>query len=235
MKTITVADIDIEVVRKNIKNIHLSVHPPNGRVRISVPTQTKDEAIRQFVVSKLRWIKAQKKEFHDQIRISAREYIAGESHYFLGKRYLLYIEETTGRQHVEITGKNKMVFHSRENSTVEQRERVMVEWYREELRKVIPAYIKKWEEKMNVEVNGWQIRKMKTKWGSCNIKKRFITINLELARKHPECIEYIIVHEMVHLLERHHNERFVAYMDQFLPNWRALRTKLNEKVFESHE
>lgn len=235
MKTITVSEIDIEVIRKDIKNIHLSVHPPYGWVRIAVPTQTKDEAIRLFVVSKLRWIRDQQKEFNEQVRISPREYVAGESHYFLGQRYLLDIEETTGKQHVEIVGKNKMVFHARKNSSVEQRERVMVEWYREELKKVIPEFIKKWEEKMNVEVNDWQIRKMKTKWGSCNVEKRFITINLELAKKHPECIEYIVVHEMVHLLERHHNERFIAYMDQLLPNWRSLRAELNEKVFESHE
>src|SRR5690625_206178 len=158
MKTITVSDIDIEVIRKNIKNIHLSVHPPYGCVRIAVPTQTKDEAIRLFVVSKLRWIRAQQKEFNEQVRISPREYVAGESHYFLGQRYLLHNEETTGKQYVEIAGKNKMVFHARKNSSAEQRESVMVEWYREELKKVIPEFIKKWEKKMNVEVNNWQIR-----------------------------------------------------------------------------
>lgn len=127
MEVITVLDNDIEVVRKEIKNIHLSVHPPHGRVRIAVPAETKDEAIRQFVVSKLRWIKLQKEDFQEQVRISAREYVAGESHYFLGERYLLQMEETTGKQHVELVGKSKMVFHGRKNSSAEQRERVMVE------------------------------------------------------------------------------------------------------------
>lgn len=235
MKTITVSDIDIEIIRKDIKNIHLSVNPPYGWVRIAVPTQIKDEVIRQFIVSKLRWIKAQQKEFNEQIRISARDYIAGESHYFLGERYLLQTEETTGKQHVEIIGKSKMIFHTRKKSSAKQRERVMVEWYREELKNIIPVFIKKWEKRMSVEVKDWQIRKMKTKWGSCNVEKRFITINLEIAKKHIDCIEYIVVHEMVHLLERHHNERFVSYMDQFLPNWRALRVELNKKVFDSHE
>lgn len=235
MKMITVLDIDVEVVRKEIKNIHLSVHPPYGRVRIAVPTETKDEGIRQFVVSKLRWIKLQKEGFEEQVRISAREYVAGESHYFLGERYLLQITETTGKQHVELVGKRNMVFHARKNSSPEQRERVMVEWYRKELRKIIPELIKKWEPKMNVHVADWQIRKMKTKWGSCNIEKQLITINLELAKKYLHCIEYIVVHEMVHLLERNHNDRFISYMDQFLPNWRTTKLELNERVFESHE
>lgn len=235
MEMITVLDIDVEVVRKEIKNIHLSVHPPYGRVRIAVPTETKDEGIRQFVVSKLRWIKLQKEGFEEQVRISAREYVAGESHYFLGERYLLQITETTGKQHVELVGKRNMVFHARKNSSPEQRERVMVEWYRKELRKIIPELIKKWEPKMNVHVADWQIRKMKTKWGSCNIEKQLITINLELAKKYLHCIEYIVVHEMVHLLERNHNDRFISYMDQFLPNWRTTKLELNERVFESHE
>lgn len=235
MKMITVLDIDVEVVRKEIKNIHLSVHPPYGRVRIAVPTETKDEGIRQFVISKLRWIKLQKEGFEEQVRISAREYVAGESHYFLGERYLLQITETTGKQHVELVGKRNMVFHARKNSSPEQRERVMVEWYRKELRKIIPELIKKWEPKMNVHVADWQIRKMKTKWGSCNIEKQLITINLELAKKYLHCIEYIVVHEMVHLLERNHNDRFISYMDQFLPNWRTTKLELNERVFESHE
>lgn len=188
-----------------------------------------------YIVSKLDWIRKQQRELIDQIRISAREYVSGESHYYLGKRYLLNVEYTSGRQHVGILGKKEMNLYVRQKSTVEQRERVMNEWYRGKLKELIPEYIHKWEKVMNVHVNDWGIRRMRTKWGSCNIEQQRIWLNLELAKAPPHCLEYVVVHEMVHLLERNHNERFRAYMDEFLPNWRAIRNELNERLFESNE
>jgi len=235
MKKITVSDIDIEIIRKDIKNIHLSVHPPNGRVRLAAPSQTDNDSIRLFIVSKLDWIRKQQNEFMSQERISAREYVSGESHYYLGQRYLLNIIKTTGKQRVELVGQKEMNLYIRKDSNEQQRECVMDEWYREELKQLIPDYIKKWETKMEVEVKDWGVKKMRTKWGSCNIEAQRIWINLELAKKNPHCLEYVIVHEMVHLLERNHNDRFRAYMDEFMPNWRTIRSELNEKVFESHE
>ena len=235
MNKIIIANFEIEVIQKDIKNIHLSVHPPNGRIRLAVPSQTNEDSMRLFVISKLDWIKKQRENFLQQERISPREYVSGESHYFLGNRYLLNLVETKGKQHVEIVGTKEMNLHMRKNSTIQQRERVMDEWYREELKKLLPKYIKKWEETMDVEVNDFGLKKMKTKWGSCNIEAKRIWLNLELAKKHPRCLEYVIVHEMVHLLERNHNERFIAYMDKFLPHWRAIKSELNEKLFESND
>ncbi|NLJ19447.1 SprT family zinc-dependent metalloprotease [Globicatella sulfidifaciens] len=234
MGYISVSGIEIEVIKKNIKNIHLSVHPPNGRVRLATPDDTDDDAIRLFVISKLDWIRKQQRELQEQERISARQYLSGESHYYLGERYLLNVLYTKGRQTVEIAGKKEMNLFVRENNTIEQRERVMNEWYREQLKSLIPSYIDKWEKKMDVQVKDWGVRRMRTKWGSCNIQDKRIWLNLELAKKPPHCLEYVVVHEMVHLLERNHNERFRAYMDQFLPNWKAIKTELNGTLFESN-
>lgn len=235
MGFISVSGIEIEVIKKNIKNIHLSVHPPNGRVRLATPDDTDDDAIRLFVISKLDWIRKQQRELQEQERISARQYLSGESHYYLGERYLLNVLYTKGRQTVEIAGKKEMNLFIRKNSTIEQRERVMNEWYREQLKSIIPNYISKWEKKMDVQVKDWGVRRMRTKWGSCNIQDKRIWLNLELAKKSPHCLEYVVVHEMVHLLERNHNERFRAYMDKFLPNWRAIKSELNGTLFESNE
>ena len=235
MGYISVSGIEVEVIKKNIKNIHLSVHPPNGRVRLATPDDTDDDAIRLFVISKLDWIRKQQRELQDQERISARQYLSGESHYYLGERYLLNVLYTKGRQTVEIAGKKEMNLFVRENSTIEQRERVMNEWYREQLKSLIPSYIDKWEKKMDVQLGDWGVRRMRTKWGSCNIQDKRIWLNLELAKKPPHCLEYVVVHEMVHLLERNHNERFRAYMDKFLPNWRAIKAELNGTLFESNE
>lgn len=232
LNNIVIADIDIEVLQKKIKNIHLSVHPPNGRVRLAVPEKMDEEAIRIFAISKLSWIKKQRSKFLVQERQSPREFLSGESHYFLGDRYLLNLLETKGKQCVEIKNKKDIDLYVRKNSTKEKREKIMTEWYREELKKIIPGYIKKWETIMGVEVEEWGVKLMKTRWGSCNINAKRIWINLELAKKNPRCLEYIVVHEMTHLLERKHNDRFKAYMDKFLPNWRSIKAELNGLIFE---
>jgi predicted metal-dependent hydrolase len=227
MDKITVGNIKIDLIRKNIKNIHLSVYPPDGRVRLAVPERMNDEAVRLFAVSKLAWITKQRKKFSEQDRQTVREFVSGESHYYFGTRYLLNVIETTGKQHIELRSNKYIDLYVRPESTVEKREKIMSDWYRQSLKKVIPDYIKKWEEIMGVTVNDWGVKLMKTKWGTCNVKDKRIWINLELAKKNPRCLEYIIVHEMVHLLERHHNKKYKAYMDKFLPNWKSIKNELN--------
>lgn len=228
MEHITISNIKIDVVRKDIKNIHLAVYPPTGRVRIAAPLKVNEDAIRLFAVAKLGWIKRNQKKFEGQERISQREYKQRESHYFQGRRYLLNITETEGAPKVILKSKKFIELFVRPETTVEKRHEIMTEWYRVQLKKQIPAIIEKWEAILKVKVSDWQVKQMKTKWGSCNIEKKRLWVNLELAKKPEHCLEYIIVHEMVHLLERHHNERFLYYMDTYLPMWRQLKTELNK-------
>lgn len=235
MNIIVINEIEVEIIKKNIKNIHLSVHPPGGRVRLAAPEHMGEEAIRLFIISKLSWIKKQRKEFDSQDRQSIREFLSGESHYFMGTRYLLNVIESTTKQRVELRNKKYMDLYVKPDHTKEKRERIVNQWYRDELKATIPEYIEKWEQIIGVTVNEWGIKLMKTKWGTCNEKDKRIWINLELAKKNPRCLEYIIVHEMVHILERQHNDRFKEYMDEFLPNWRSTRDELNEMIFESNQ
>ncbi len=235
MNQLTIGDTNLEIIRKDIKNVHLSVHPPDGRVRLAVPAKMDEEAIRLFAISKLSWIKKQKAKFNNQDRQSPREFVSGESHYYLGSRYILNVIETSGKQHIELKNNKFINLHVRPNSTVEKRERIMTKWYREQLKEMIPKYIDKWQNVMGVQVNEWGVKLMKTKWGTCNIEANRIWINLELIKKNPRCIEYIIVHEMVHLLERNHNDRFNAYMDKFIPNWKGIRDELNDMIYESNK
>lgn len=233
MAYLQVGDIEIDLVKKDIKNLHLSVHPPDGRVRISAPVQMNNEAIRLFAISKLSWIKKQRAKFKNQPRQPVREFLSGESHYYQGQRYLLNVITTKKKQRVELDGSSQMNLYVREGARREQREKAMREWYRRQLKAQVPALIEKWEKRIGVKVNSWGVRQMKTKWGSCNTTAKRIWINLELAKKPPQCLEYIVVHEMVHLLERTHNERFVAYLDQYLPHWRSLKEELNSLIFEN--
>ena len=226
VETITVSNIKIDVVKKDIKNLHLAVYPPTGRVRIAAPLRTNDEAIRLFAVSKLGWIKRHQRTFVSQDREVVREYVSGESHYFNGKRFLLQVIEHDSAPRVEVQHKN-LFLYVRTESTTKQRATVLNEWFREQLKQQIPELIDKWEQTMKVQLNDWGVKQMKTKWGTCNIDKKRIWLNLELVKKPVRCLEYIIVHEMVHLLERHHNDNFVAYMDKFLPQWRTLKKELN--------
>jgi predicted metal-dependent hydrolase len=228
MDTITVSNITIDVVRKNIKNIHLAVYPPTGRVRLAAPLNTNEEALRLFAVSKLVWIKRNQRQFEAQERLPQRSYKERESHYYKGKRYLLQTTEIETSPKVMLKGKKIIELHIRPNTTAEKRHELLTEWYRQELKKDIPKLIAKWEAILNVKVEDWQVKQMKTQWGSCNIAKKRIWVNLELAKKPEHCLEYIIVHEMVHLLERHHNERFLYYMDTHLPMWRQLKKELNK-------
>jgi predicted metal-dependent hydrolase len=228
MEQITISNIKIDVVRKDIKNIHLAVYPPTGRVRIAAPFKVNEDAIRLFAISKLGWIRKNQRKFEGQERITPREYKQRESHYFQGIRYLLNIVETDKAQKVVLKNKKFIELQIKPDTPTIKRHEILTHWYRIELKKQIPAIIDKWEKILNVKVDDWQVKQMKTKWGSCNIEKKRIWLNLELAKKPEHCLEYIIVHEMVHLLERHHNDRFLYYMDTHLPNWRQLKTELNK-------
>lgn len=227
MQKIVVGNISIDVEKKEIKNLHLGVYPPNGRVRIAAPLKVNDDAIRLFAISKLSWIKKQQRLFESQERETEREFISGESHYFNGKRYLLNIIPTTGK-HFAVLRHKHIDLYIRNNSSIKNRSAVIAKFYRDYLEQLIPVLITKWEKEMKVKVVDYGIKRMKTKWGTCNIAAKRIWINLELAKKPQACLEYIIVHEMVHLLERHHNDVFIAYMDKFLPKWRALKSELNK-------
>lgn len=227
MHQIEVNGLTVDVIRKDIKNLHLAVYPPNGRVRVAAPMRVSDDAVRLAVITRLAWIKRQQTKFQQQERESLREYVSGESHYVLGSRYLLNVIEQDGTPYVQIRNKKKLDLYVRPNSSADQRERVMSAWYRERLRESMPPLIAQWEKKIGVHADEWGIKKMKTKWGTCNIQACRIWLNLELAKKSEHCLEYIIAHELVHLLERRHNDRFLALMNQFMPNWKQYRDELN--------
>lgn len=226
---ITVSDIPVEIVRKNTKNIHLGVYPPEGNVRISVPSHITNENVRLAIVSRLSWIKKRQEEFKKQPRQTEREYVAGESHYFQGKRYILEVVERNGKHSFSLKNNARMLLHVSPNTTKENHALVVNNWYRQQLKKIIPDLLEKWQPIVGKEVKSWGVKKMKTKWGSCNIADRRIWINLELAKKSPECLEYIVVHELVHLHERQHNDNFRSLMDKFLPQWRQFRDKLKSE------
>lgn len=226
MPQIKLGEITVDVIQKDIKNIHLSVHPPSGRVRISAPLRLNLDTIRVFAVSKINWIKKQQTKILKQRRETKREYINLESHYYLGKRYLLKIIESESTPKV-IIQHDHIVLHIRKYTLSEKRKAILNNWYRQRLKEIIPEYIEKWEKIVNVKVEDFGIKRMKTRWGTCNRKAKRIWLNLELAKKPLHCIEYIIVHEMVHLLERYHNEKFIAHMNKFLPRWKYLKEELN--------
>ncbi|NCN71747.1 MAG: M48 family metallopeptidase [Betaproteobacteria bacterium] len=222
-----VGGIKVEVVRKDIKNLHLGVYPPMGRVRVAVPLVISDEAVRLAVIDKLGWIKRQRAKFAEQPRQSQREMVNGESHYFLGKRYRLRMHAVDAPPRVVVRGITSLDLYVRPGATVEQRELVLLAWYRDQLKALIPPLLDEWQPILGVQASQWGVKKMKTKWGSCNTAAKRIWLNLELAKKPEMCLEYIVVHELVHLLERKHSERFTALMDSYLPNWRVCRETLN--------
>ena len=224
---IVVSGLPVQIVRKGIKNLHLGVYPPHGRVRVAAPMTVTDEAVRLAVVGKLGWIKRQRARFAAQPRQSEREMVRGESHYFLGARYRLRLVRTAGPASILLRNKTSMELHVRPDATTDQRMEVLHQWYRQQLRDLIPPLLKKWEKALGVRAAEWGIKKMKTKWGSCNTAARRIWLNLELAKKPVRCLEYVLAHELAHLIERHHNDRFIAILDKHLPHWRASRGELN--------
>jgi predicted metal-dependent hydrolase len=227
-RQITVKGLSVQVVRKAIKNLHLGVYPPNGRVRVAVPLRVNDDAVRLALVGKLGWIKRQRVKFETQSRQSKREMVSGESHYFLGRRYRLSVVPHDGAPKV-LTRKKLIELYVRRETNARQRERVLRRWYRQRLKEMIPPLVEKWQEILGVQLVEWGIKKMKTRWGTCNPDSRRVWLNLELAKKPSQCLEYILVHELTHLVERHHNDRFISLMNRHLPNWRQQRQVLNSE------
>ncbi len=226
MEQLQLGNLTVDVVQKNIKNIHLSVYPPTGRIRISAPFRMNLDTIRVFAISKLSWIKKQQAKLRKQEREAPREFLNRESHYFNGKRYLLKVIEQAAVPRVELKH-SKIELYVRPQTNREKMKSILDEWYRSQLKASLPRLIGKWEKKMNVKVNEFGIKKMKTKWGTCNSEAKRIWLNLELAKKPAECLEYIVVHEMVHLLKRNHNDRFISLMNTFMPKWRFYKDELN--------
>jgi len=224
----------VEVVRKKIGNLHIGVYPPAGRVRVAVPIRLGDEAVRLAVVSKLAWIRKRRARFIAQHRQSERKFVTGETHYFEGSRYRLDVLEGSRRSSVRL--RNRKIIELRVPSGANRRtkETALHRWYRRELQARLPTLREEWEPRVGVTVKDIRIKRMKTLWGSCNAEAGRIWLNLELAKKPPSCLAFVLVHEMVHLHERHHNEQFVALMDAAMPQWRVFRDELNREPL-AHE
>lgn len=225
---IEVSGMSVEVVRKDIKHLHLAVYPPNGRIRVAAPLRLEDEDVRLAVVSRLRWIRRKQTALRLQDRQSEREFVTGESHYFKGRRYRLQVVDGFGSG-VQARGNTLLELRVRPNSDAGVRERVVNDWYRRELMEMLPALVAKWEPIVGEEISEVRIKRMRTRWGSCSANARRIWLNLELIKKPTRCLEYVLVHEMAHLRERHHNDRFLDLMDQFMPTWRLHRDELNQQ------
>ncbi len=221
-----VAGIPVEVVRKDIRNLHLGVYPPHGRVRVAAPLVISEDAVRLAVIDKLAWIKQQRRQFQGQPRQSRREMVNGESHYFQGRRYRLTVWERDAPPRVSLRGLGTLELQVRPDTTADQREALLQRWYRDQLRRALPPLLDTWQNTLEVELAGWGIRRMKTRWGGCNPQARRAWFNLELAKKPPQCLEYIVVHELSHLRVRRHDAEFVALLDRHLPSWRSLKALL---------
>lgn len=234
MSKLIIGGIEIAIIKKNIKNMYIRVLPPGGAVQITAPYGANEETIRMFAVSRISWIKKQRKNFENQARQTKRQYVTGESYYVWGKRYRLDVRYSNIRNEVRILG-GKLILQVRKESTPAQRENVLNEWYREQLKQTIPGILERCEHVVGVSCAEWQVKNMRTKWGTCNIEKRRIWLNLQLAKKTPECLAYVITHELVHFLERKHNDQFKQYMDQFFPNWRDVKETLNQQMLDYME
>ncbi|MGB0562443.1 MAG: M48 family metallopeptidase [Spirulinaceae cyanobacterium] len=228
MSSLQIGDLTITLTRKNIKNLHLRVYPPDGVIKISAPQRLAETEIRAFVVAKLPWIKKQQAKLRSRPRPEAKHYMAGEPHPFRGQLYPLEIAVATGTPHVRLTS-TRLVLHIAPESIETQRAELLNCWYRTQLKTLIPPLIDHWQPRLGVEVSEWRIKRMKTRWGTCNIAARRIWLNLELIKYSDRALEYVVVHEMIHLLERNHTARFYALMDQFLPDWRMCRELLNNQ------
>lgn len=229
-----IGNIQVLVVRKPIKNLHLSILPPDGKVRVSSPLRLKEDAIRTLIATRIPWIRKHQATMRAQERESPREYVAGESHYLFGRRYRLDVEVKNSQPLVYLKGKSRIVMHTRPEASARSREHLLKEWYRSELRPVAGDLLDQWSRRIGVEPVSWDIKRMKTRWGTCHQEASRIWLNLELAKKPIGCIEYVVVHELVHLIERKHNERFMDLMTGYLPKWRSAKEELN-RLMLSHE
>lgn len=223
---LSIRGLDIDVVYKDIKNLHIGVYPPLGRVRVAAPKRLDDDQVRLAVIRRLPWINRRREQLRAAERQSEREMITGETHYVWGRRYRLKVMERPGRTHFEVDG-DRFLLYTPSETPSERRREYLDQWYRQQLREALPDLIAEWEERLELSVPKWSIRHMKTKWGSCNRESRHIWFNVQLAQKDPRNLEYILVHEMTHYAERQHGARFTELMDARLPDWRSRREDLN--------
>lgn len=232
-ETIELGDVHIVLTRKDVKHVHLTVHPPSGRVTLVAPPTTRTEVARAYAITKLAWIREQRRKLNAQARETPRKYVSRESHYLWGRRYLLAVTEVDEKPQVKVAP-NKLTLRVRPGSGTERRAEVMHEWHKAQLHAIVPVLIRKWERKLGVRVAGYYLQRMKTKWGSCNADKRNIRLNTELVKKPKDLLEYVVVHEMAHLLVPSHSERFVTILDQHWPQWRESREELNALPLSSN-
>lgn len=224
----------VEVVRKSIKHLHLAVYPPKGRIRVSAPLRVDDDTVRLAVAARFGWIRRQRAGLTDQVRQSAREVVSGESHYVGGRRYRLQVIDSRGPAALALRSGRRLEMRTRTGTDERSRQQLLDRWYRTRLRMEAEALLAHWSAVLGVKPSAWGIRRMKTRWGTCNTDARSLWINLELAKKPSESLEYIVVHELAHLIERRHNARFSRLMDSFLPDWRIRRDVLNRSPL-AHE
>ena len=232
---IEIRGIEVEIVRKDIKHLHLGVYPPEGRVRVAAPLRLDDDAVRLAIISRLAWIRRKRAEFQGQDRQSRREFVTGESHYFEGRRYRLDVVVSNGPTGIRLRDNAWMEMRVRPSAVRNAREAILYKWYRQRLHERIPEMVAKWEPKIGVTVTEWRIRRMKTRWGTCNQEAGRIWLNSELAKKPVSCLEYVVVHEMIHLIERGHNERFRRTLDKVMPGWRIRLDELNRAYLADEE
>lgn len=230
-KIVKIDNLEILILRKHIKNLYLKILPPDGEVRLSAPFGIDDHIIKMFIVKKLPWIKKHIKNFQNQLRQPKKKFVSGENFYFKGQKYILKVKEAK-KPKIEIINKEHIYFYVPKHYTSKKKENYYNKWLRRELKEELKTLVPKWEKLMKVKVNEVRIKKMKTKWGTCNIKEKRIWINLETIKKPIECLEYIVVHEMVHFFERKHNKRFKAYLNHFLPEWKSYDALLKQSVLE---
>ena len=221
----------IDIVKKDIKNLYIKICPPNGQIRIVSPLTVDNATIKEFVVAKRNWIEKKQQKYKIQPIRLPKEYMSGETHYYKGDRFLLNVILHAAKAKVEIRD-NYIDLYVRYGSIAEQREQVLINWYRQQLKAELPALIAKWEKIIGVKTNDWGVKKMKTRWGTCNTQAKRIWLNLELIKQPQHCLEYVVVHELVHLLERTHSVRFYAYLTQFMPNWKIYERKLDKSAID---
>ncbi|HAR41161.1 MAG TPA: metal-dependent hydrolase [Bdellovibrionales bacterium] len=226
-ETIKIGDMVIVVTRKDVKNVHLSVHPPQGHITLVAPTETRLDVARAYAISKLAWIQDQRAKLEAQARETQRKFIERESHYLWGRRYLLSVQESDTKPSVELSHRT-ITLTTRPGSDLAKRAEVMHEWHKSLLHTVVPELISKWEVRLGVKVSEYFLQRMKTKWGGCNHREGNIRLNTELVKKPKDLLEYVIVHEMIHLLEPKHSERFIELLDRHYSAWREARVELNE-------
>ncbi len=224
-----IGDLVVDVVRKDIKNLYIKIYPPNGEVRIVSPYKLDNAAIKKFVIAKQNWIKKKQDKYKAKTPISPKQYMTGENHYYKGDRFLLNVIYHQAPPKVLIRN-NYLDLYVRHGSIAEQREQVLINWYRQQLKAELPSLIAKWEKVIGVKINDWGVKKMKTRWGTCNTQAKRIWLNLELIKKPHHCLEYVVIHELVHLLEANHGDRFKAYLTQFMPEWRTYQKHLSLNI-----